>query len=204
MFTGLIQKVSPVIHLRESAVGRDILVNTRYPDLLPGESISVNGVCLTVETATPSGEARFHLSLETLERSSLRNLTRESKVNLERSLRADDRLGGHWVQGHVDGVATCLSVTPVCECLLARFSLSRDLGRYCVEKGSISVDGVSLTINKIRDISEEKMTEFEVMLVPHTFQNTTLQDLKVGDLVNIETDILAKYVERLLKKSDSL
>lgn len=190
MFTGIVTRYCPVQMVRDDGNSREIVVQTRFGDLIPGESISVNGVCLTVVTTTPSGEARFQISPETLERSNLRSLAQGSRVNLERALQPTDRLGGHFVQGHVDGTGLVENIEMVGEYHLVRCSLPESLNKYCVEKGSISLNGVSLTLNKVGAAS------LEVMIVPHTWDHTFFQDAKVGDTINIEVDILAKYVEK--------
>jgi riboflavin synthase len=161
-------------------------------DATPGDSIAVNGVCLTV---VELGEGTFsaHAMAETLRRSSLGRLESGSPVNLERAARVDSRLGGHIVQGHVDGTASVRAVTPDENWTVVDFSIDPALSRYIVQKGSITVDGVSLTVVNVDD------TSFSVSLIPSTLAATTLGSVEVDDLVNIEVDVLAKYVERLLE-----
>jgi riboflavin synthase len=156
-----------------------------------GDSIAVNGVCLTV---VESGDGAFTADVmrETLDRSSLGALRPGDPVNLERSLRLDGRLGGHVVQGHVDGTGTVLERTPSPHWEVVRVSLPADLARYVVLKGSVAVDGVSLTVSALDDES------FSVSLIPTTLELTTLGHAPVGALVNLEVDVLAKYVERLM------
>jgi riboflavin synthase len=160
-----------------------------------GESIAVNGVCLTV---VDSGEDCFTADVmaETLRRSSLGDLQPGDPVNLERAMRADGRFGGHLVQGHVDGTAVVQARTPATHWELVRFSLPADLARYVVSKGSISVDGVSLTVASVGP------DWFEVSLIPTTLSATTLGERGVGSQVNLEVDVLAKYVERMLDRQD--
>ena len=160
-------------------------------DARPGDSIAVNGVCLTV-VDLDGGSFSADVMLETLRRSSLGALSAGSPVNLERAARVDSRLGGHIVQGHVDGVATVASVSPTEHWTTVSFALPAGLSRYLVEKGSVCVDGVSLTVVGVDDAS------FEVSLIPTTLAHTTLGVRQVGEPVNIEVDVLAKYVERLL------
>lgn len=159
--------------------------------LAAGASLAVNGVCLTVTEALP-GRSTVELSPETLARTTLLGLRQGSEVNLEPALRAGDALGGHWVQGHVDGVVRLLERRDLADFREAAFSLPPDLEPYVVEKGSVTLDGVSLTVSALPP------GRFEVALIPHTLQVTTLGDLDVGGQVNLEVDILAKYVDRVL------
>ncbi len=159
------------------------------PTLQIGDSIAVNGVCLTV--VRPGGESfACDLSLETLQRSSLRYARPQTAVNLERAMVLGGRLGGHLVQGHVDGVGSLMSAIPGGEGIDMTISYPAPLERYLVYKGSIAVDGISLTIASLQSGS------FSVAVIPHTFQATNLKFLKPGDLVNLEADILGKYLER--------
>ncbi len=157
-----------------------------------GDSVSVNGVDLTVIEMSAD---RFSAdaSLETLKRSTLGELRPGSRVNLERALGVGERLGGHMVQGHVDGTGRLVSVMQEGNAFRQRFGFARELGRYIAMKGSITVDGISLTVAGIGD------DWFEVAIIPHTWRETTLRDLKPGDRVNLEVDVLAKYVERLMQ-----
>jgi riboflavin synthase len=157
-----------------------------------GESLAVSGVCLTVVPPLDPKVLTFDVSPETLERTTLGGLAAGARVNLERALAAGDRLGGHIVAGHVDGTAEVLSVAKAGDSWTFTFSLPGALARYAVEKGSIAVDGVSLTIAALRAGS------FDVAVIPHTFTETTLGDRERGDRVNLEVDVLGKYVERLL------
>ncbi len=193
MFTGIVEELGEVVAVETLADAcrltlRGPLVTS---DAGHGESIAVNGVCLTVVTA---GEGVFTADVmaETLRRSSLGALVPGSAVNLERAVRVSDRLGGHLVQGHVDGTGVLLAVTPDVHWTVVRVSLPADLSRYVVEKGSITVDGVSLTVSALTG------DHFEVSLIPTTLGLTTLGRKGVGDPVNLEVDILAKHVERLL------
>jgi riboflavin synthase len=158
-----------------------------------GDSISISGVCLTV-VAVEDGEVEFDAVAETLRRSSLGRLQAGDGVNVEPALRAGEPLGGHYVQGHVDGVGRVRSIAPEGEGVLVEFEAPPDVVRYCVEKGSITVEGVSLTITQVDDDG------FGVALVPHTLAETTLGSLQPGDEVNLEADVLAKYVERLVHR----
>jgi riboflavin synthase len=166
---------------------RRVLDGTRI-----GDSIAINGVDLTV-VEMGSDYFSADASLETLDRTTLGKLRAGSRVNLERALGVGERLGGHMVQGHVDGTGELLSVKEEGNAYRIRFRFDRELGRYIAMKGSITVDGISLTVAALGD------DWFEVAIIPHTWRETTLRDLKKGDRVNLEVDVLAKYVERLMQ-----
>ncbi len=193
MFTGIVEELGEITGWEQLTDAARITV--RGPvvtsDAKHGDSIAVNGVCLTVVTNS-GGEFTADVMQESLDRSSLGALGVGSRVNLERAVRLQDRLGGHLVQGHVDGTGTVLSRTPGQHWEVVRVSLPGDLDRYVVEKGSITVDGISLTV------SATENGWFEVSLIPTTLELTTLGRKSVGDLVNLEVDITAKYVEKLL------
>jgi len=195
MFTGIIEEVGKIAEIIDTGEFRTLRVEARtvMSDLVIGSSIAVNGVCLTARIVTQT-HFSAELSRETLNRTSLGNLATGSLVNLERPMRADSRFGGHIVQGHVDGVGRIL-----------RFDLNADAwnlevqypaagARYLIEKGSITVDGISLTVASINGSDV-----FSVAIIPHTFENTNLKAAKPGNLVNLEFDVLAKYVENLIK-----
>jgi riboflavin synthase len=195
MFTGIVEEVGEVVDVRESA--EVVVLTVRGPtvtsDASHGDSIAVNGVCLTVIDPDGSTGGTFTVELvpETLARSSLSGVTAGERVNLERAVPAGGRLGGHIVQGHVDGVGTLVSRTPGVRSDEVRFTLPPDLARYVVEKGSIAVDGVSLTVARV------DADGFTVALIPTTLAHTTLGRRRQGDTVNLEVDVVAKYVERL-------
>jgi riboflavin synthase len=198
VFTGIIQKVTTVTRLeRLSESGGNALkiaLKPGWSGVSLGESIAVNGVCLTVTEATTedaNAELHFFIGFETLNRSNLRDLEIGTRVNLERALLATDRLSGHIVQGHVDGEAKFLDTTQRGEAWEAQFELPQNLSRYCVEKGSICLNGVSLTLAQIRD------NLITIMLIPHTWEHTNFSNLKTGSSVNVEVDVLAKYMEKL-------
>jgi riboflavin synthase len=198
MFTGIVEEVGEVVAVRESA---EVVVFTVRgavvtADAGHGDSIAVNGVCLTVIDPEGAAGGSFSVELvpETLKRSGLSAVTSGTRVNLERAVRVDGRLGGHIVQGHVDGVATLLSRTPAQRSDDLVFSLPPDLARYVVEKGSIAVDGVSLTVAAVTEDT------FAVALIPTTLAHTTLGFRAPGDTVNIEVDVVAKYVEKLVTR----
>jgi riboflavin synthase len=194
MFTGIIEELGEVVRLDEA--GDDAAVLTvRGPlvtsDARHGDSISVNGVCLTV-IDNVDGVFTADVMGETLRRSSLGALTEGSQVNLERAAALGSRLGGHLVQGHVDGVAEIIGREPAAQWEVVRFSLPPALARYVVEKGSITVDGVSLTVMAVDDGS------FSIGMIPTTSKSTVLGSKNVGDPVNLEVDIVAKYVEKMV------
>ncbi|MFE4259051.1 riboflavin synthase [Streptomyces sp. NPDC056883] len=193
MFTGIVEELGEVVAVEELAEASRFRL--RGPvvtdDAKHGDSIAVNGVCLTV-VETGDGEFTADVMQETLNRSSLGALTQGSRVNLERPMALGGRLGGHLVQGHVDGTGEILSRTPSEHWEIVKVALPANLSRYVVEKGSITVDGVSLTV------VEAAADWFTISLIPTTLALTTLGIKKPGDPVNLEVDVLAKYVERLL------
>ncbi|MGI5521945.1 riboflavin synthase [Micromonospora sp. CA-259024] len=194
MFTGIIEELGEIVRVTSTA-GDSALVAVRGPlvtsDARHGDSIAVNGVCLTVVDVA-DGVFTADVMGETLRRSALGALRPGDPVNLERAAALGSRLGGHLVQGHVDGVGELISREPAEQWETVRFRLPADLARYVVEKGSITIDGVSLTV------AEVGADEFAVGLIPTTLKLTTLGARGVGDPVNLEVDVLAKYVERLL------
>ncbi|MFP7665281.1 MAG: riboflavin synthase [Corynebacterium pyruviciproducens] len=208
MFTGLVEEIGTIAGLEHQADSVVITVKARrvLSGVQFGDSISVNGVCLTV---TEFSESTFCADVmkESLDRSNLGDLTVGSPVNLERAAALGSRLGGHLVQGHVDGVARLLSRTPGERWEVFRFSLTGQLERYVVEKGSICVNGTSLTVSAVSDLGTGARDQrdagfFEVSLIPTTLRDTNLGSATVGDTVNIEVDVIAKYVERLLAPKD--
>ncbi|HET9897177.1 MAG TPA: riboflavin synthase [Streptosporangiaceae bacterium] len=200
MFTGIVEELGKVAGLDRFADSARLTVHGPVvaEGVTSGSSIAVNGVCVTV-TSVRDGQFTADVMGETLARSSLGALTAEGPVNLERPLRADGRLDGHIVQGHVDGTGVITESRPADNWHVLRISISPELLRYTAKKGSVAVDGVSLTVS---DISPPGVAEadgwFEVSLIPETLARTTLGASKVGDIVNIEVDVIAKYVERLL------
>jgi riboflavin synthase len=198
VFTGIVEEVGTVVvrdDQDDSAVLR-IRAATVLEDVKLGDSIAVNGVCLTV-TAVDGDVWSTDVMAETLRRSSLGAVAPGAGVNLERAVTAHTRLGGHMVQGHVDGVGRILSRTPSEHWEVVRIALPTDLARYVVEKGSITVDGVSLTVSAV-SAADDDDPWFEVSLIPTTLRDTTLGARAPGEPVNLEVDVIAKYVERLL------
>jgi riboflavin synthase len=191
VFTGLIADLGSVEAVERDGDGAALRIRTRLAgELAGGDSVAVNGVCLTA-TAVDAEGFRTEAMPETLARSSLGSLRAGAPVNLELAMRASDRLGGHIVQGHVDGTGTVAAVTAEGISRILEIDADPELVRYLVEKGSVAVDGVSLTVSALRDDG------FAVSLIPETLARTTLGALGAGDAVNIEVDVLAKHVERL-------
>ena len=193
MFTGIVREVGRVVRVEGGDDGLSIQVEAprTAEGLSVGDSVSVAGVCLTAETVD-HGAIRFHAVPETLARTTLARLAPGDQVNVEPALRAGEPLGGHIVQGHVDDVGTVASLEREGDGARLEIGAAESIVRYCVEKGSITVDGVSLTVAELLEDA------FAVALVPHTLSATTLRDLAPGQAVNLEVDVLAKYVERLL------
>lgn len=193
MFTGLIEDVGKVQKLERRGSSAKLSVSTALPvaEFLLGDSVAINGVCLTV-TNIDGSLLTFDVSPETLDTSGLGRLSSGSMVNLERAMRLSDRLGGHIVTGHIDCVATLTERRVESGNIILNFRLPSEKCRYVIEKGSVAIDGISLTVNSVTSDS------FSVNIIPHTAEMTTLRAGKPGDMVNIETDIIGKYVERLL------
>jgi riboflavin synthase len=195
VFTGIVRELGVVVDADHIGGGLDLLVHA--PETAArtgvGDSVSVNGVCLTA-TAIEAGAMSFHAVPETIGRSTLGSLAPDRRVNVEPALRAGEELGGHYVQGHVDAVGVIQSVEAEGEGLRVFVEAPSDVLRYCVAKGSVTVDGVSLTVAELAEDA------FAVALVPHTLAATTLSDVRPGQPVNLEADVLAKYVERLISR----
>jgi riboflavin synthase len=193
MFTGLIKVVGTVTTARPGAEGLDLVVGTPWRDVADGESIAVDGACLTV-AAQDGGNLTFHIIQTSLDRTKFSTYTAGRQVNLERALRVGDRLGGHLVQGHVDGVGTIRGVRDRDDARLVDIEAPAAVSRISVPLGSITVDGVSLTVN---DLPSDGV--IQVSLIPFTLQHTTLSNLRPGDRVHLEADTIGKYVDRLMK-----
>lgn len=195
MFTGIVEEIGTVEQIgrgRDSAVltihGKKVLEGTKI-----GDSIAVNGICLTVISLPGYGDSfSADVMHETLNRSSLAGLTRGSHVNLERAMKADGRFDGHMVAGHVDGVGTIRRIRRDDTAVWYTVEAGGEILRYVVEKGSVAIDGISLTVAKVSE------TDFSVSVIPHTLKETILTEKKEGDAVNLETDMIGKYVEKLL------
>jgi riboflavin synthase len=196
MFTGLVEGTAVVSSIRQIGGGIRIKVRPEFDiELQKGDSIAVNGVCLTV--VETGDEYAFEVSPETLRSTNFSELKVNSRVNLERSLRLSDRLGGHIVTGHVDGTAVIVGKRREGDYTFYTFETSQDIIRYIVQKGSVAVDGISLTIIAVNGKT------FSIAIIPHTLSATNIGDRNVGDKVNIETDIIGKYVERFVHKTGS-
>jgi riboflavin synthase len=192
MFTGIVTQVGTVTKVAPNAGGLELAIASGYPDLEPGESVAVDGACLTVEGVTPEGFS-VHVVRTSLDRTRFADYGRGTRVNLERALRVGDRLGGHLVQGHVDGIGTVESVTDRNDARLLNLRVPQDIARISVSLGSITVDGVSLTVN-----AKPAADVIQVSLIPFTLQHTTLGDRRPADRVHLEADTIAKYVAALL------
>jgi riboflavin synthase len=192
MFTGLIEQVGEVESVRQTDAGRELRIAAPFTDLQSGESIAVNGACLTVREF---GDGWFEAAavVTTLERTAIGDWKKGTRVNLERSLRSGDRLGGHIVQGHVDCVGVVAAVERSADALLVDLSLPQSMEPLFVLHGSIAVDGVSLTVNEL------KPGGLQLSLIEYTLRHTTLGDLKPGASVHVEADVIAKHVRRLLE-----
>ena len=199
MFTGIVEEMGVIKRLEKSGAGTTltILASTVMDDLEAGASVSVNGACLTVVSV---GEREFavEVSPETLAVTTLGQLAAGTPVNLERAMRVHDRIGGHLVAGHVDGVGSIRNRTPEGNAIVLTIEAPREVLRYCVHKGSITLDGFSMTINEVSD------RNFSVAVIPHTAKATTLGLKKPGETVNLEADLIGKYVERLLQDRGQL
>jgi riboflavin synthase len=193
MFTGLVETTGTILRLERA--DRDLHLAVRAslepPELKIGESVAVDGVCLTV-TGLQGDAFTVDVSEETVSRSTLGQRRQGDAVNLERALRLGDRLGGHLVNGHVDGTGRVAARQRRGESLAFKFEIPPELSRYLIEKGSVAVNGVSLTVNRCEG------RQFEVNVVPHTVRASTMSRLKVGDVVNVEVDLIGKYVEKFL------
>ncbi len=204
MFTGVVEELGEVMqreNLADSARLR-VRAGTVLDDLREGDSVAVNGVCLTVAELPGDGSFTADVMAETLQRSTLTDSVAGDRVNLERAVTTNTRLGGHIVQGHVDAVGTVLSRTSGERWDVVRVGLPPDLSRYVVHKGSIAVDGISLTVSGLSEATAgggpNPPAWFEVSLIPTTLERTTLGFRRPGDPVNLEVDVVAKYVERLV------
>lgn len=208
MFSGIIESLGRVRAIEAPDTGGvqavRIVLDTGLTGLVLGESVAVNGTCLTVTQFDDAGTAAFFASPETLDRTTLGRLREGSRVNLERAVTPSTRLSGHIVQGHVDATATLVSVTAQGDADERAWALVLDvpvsLRRYCVEKGSITLDGISLTLNAILPSATAGQFGIALMIIPHTWNHTNLGTLVPGAMLNVEVDIIAKYVEQLCQR----
>jgi riboflavin synthase len=196
MFSGIVDKIGVVSSAKHERGALVCSIATRYEDLALGESVAVNGVCLTVAALQGGGGADFFASAETLARTNLGLLKPGSKVNLERAVSLNTRLSGHLVQGHVDGLAVLRAIEHDSGAWKLAADVPPGLARYCVEKGSIALNGISLTINEANALGDGTL-RIGLTIIPHTWAHTNLHAANIGDAVNLEVDVFAKYVERL-------
>lgn len=201
MFTGLITHQGQIVSSEQQGEGLDLYVecNPIFENVELGESLAVNGVCLTlasIEQSAP-GLLHFHLSPETIQKTTLASLPKNSWVNLERALRLGDRLGGHWVQGHVDGIAKLIAIDQKGEDWVLRVQYPAEFKKFFIPKGSVCLDGISLTVNHLIDAENS----IELMIIPHTWKATNLQKAQINQQLNLEVDVLGKYMQRMLETS---
>ena len=194
MFTGIVSGIGTVSETDPTAGGLKISLSSPYPDLVPGESVAVDGACLTVEAAHPASFS-VQVVATTLERTRFSEYARGRRVNLERALRLGDRLGGHMVQAHVDGLGRVDKVTDQGDTRLLNLRVPAEVARISVPLGSITVDGVSLTVN-----AKPASDVIQISLIPFTLQHTTLGERRVGDRVHLEGDMIGKYVKALMEE----
>ena len=199
MFTGIIQSVGKVVSKQQKQGDYHFVIQTNFPDMSEveiGDSIACNGVCLTVTTINDD-KISVDVSLETLSKTQLGQWQLGSLINLEKSLCLKDKLGGHMVSGHVDAVAQCIDIQSSARSSVYQFKIPKELDKYIVKKGSVAINGVSLTVNEIEN------QQMSINLIPHTLKHTNLGLLKLNDKVNIEIDTIARYVEKMFPYSDT-
>lgn len=198
MFTGIIEEIGKVEKIEPIQGGKRLFVscNTVLEDLKSNDSVSVNGVCLTAVKVESKGFGSDAVG-ETLNKTTLANVKVNEPVNLERAMKLNERLGGHMVQGHVNGIGTITQITKLGQNYFVEIEIPSDISKYTIAEGSIAVDGISLTIAKLNG------NKIGISIIPHTWTNTNLQTKKIGDKLNIETDFIAKYVEKLLSIKES-
>jgi riboflavin synthase len=192
MFTGIVTDIGRVERAEQNGRGLELAIKTSYPDLVPGESVAVDGACLTVQSVE-SGAFTAHVVRTSIDRTGFGGYAKGRRVNLERALRVGDRLGGHLVQGHVDGVGTVVGLGQRDDARLLDLEVPDAVARISMPLGSITVDGVSLTVNEMLT-----PTLIQVSLIPFTLQHTTLRDRVLGDRVHLEADTIGKYVRAFL------
>lgn len=191
MFTGLVEHVGTIQRIDQDEGHVRLSVSAPFKEVQLGDSIAIDGCCLTV-ASQDDDQFQFHVSRESLQVTALGEFREGTKVNMERALRMGDRLGGHMVSGHVDGVGTVVSKEDLNDGLLLKVKIPDELTRYVVPKGSICLDGVSLTVNRLEG------TAIELMLIPTTLKETTLGERPLGRPINVEVDLIGKYIERLV------
>lgn len=198
MFTGIVEEIGIISGIKQGKNSEILTIKAKkvLEDTKIGDSIAVNGICLTV-TALSSDSFTADVMHETINRSSLSKLKYGSKVNLERAMPVNGRFGGHIVSGHVDGTGTIINIKPDDNAIWYKIQANQQILKYIVEKGSITIDGISLTVAKVSE------TDFSISAIPHTVEQTILKEKRQGDIVNLETDILAKYIEKLLNHTQN-
>lgn len=198
MFTGIVEEIGSISGIKQGKNSEILTIKAKkvLEDTKIGDSIAVNGICLTV-TALSSDSFTADVMHETINRSSLSKLKYGSKVNLERAMPVNGRFGGHIVSGHVDGTGTIINIKPDDNAIWYKIQANQQILKYIVEKGSITIDGISLTVAKVSE------TDFSISAIPHTVEQTILKEKRQGDIVNLETDILAKYIEKLLNPTQN-
>lgn len=199
MFTGIIEEIGTIQRIHKQANWMEIIIQAHIilEDLHIGDSIAVNGICLTVTSFT-SSQFCVDVMDETIKRSSLMHLTNGNKVNLERAMSMQQRFGGHIVSGHIDGIGKITQIKKVGIAIIYTIQTSSRLTKYMIEKGSVAIDGISLTIISV------STTQFQVSIIPHTTTNTTIHYKKIHDSVNIEVDCIGKYIESLLSSNHTV
>lgn len=198
MFTGIIEEIGYIKRITPAPRGIKLTVkaHTILDDIKLGDSIAINGACQTV-IEFDNESFTVDVSSETIDITTFKNFNQGTRVNLERALKLSDRLGGHIVSGHVDGIGEFISKKEKGDTTILSFKVPENISRYLIYKGSITIDGISLTISNL----ENNDSIFSVAIIPHTLSNTTLLSIKIGDTVNLESDLLAKYIEKLLKNN---
>ena len=198
MFTGIIEEIGVVRGIARGAKSSRVTIgaNIIFSDLKLGDSVATNGVCLTVSSMT-NNTFTADVMHETLKYTSLAGLTNGTRVNLERAMAANGRFGGHIVSGHIDGCGVIREIKKDDNAIIYTITAEYDIVKYIVKKGSIAIDGISLTVTHVNDLG------FSVSIIPHTLKETILADKKIGDIVNLEVDMLAKYIEKLLLQKDN-
>jgi len=198
MFTGIVEETGRIEAVEDTDAGRRLQIATTFTDLSAGASIAVDGACLTVEEYEPGKRFSVFLAEETLARTTFDRVREGDGVNLELAMAADERFDGHVVQGHVDGTVAVADIERIGDDWAYTFELSPDLARYVVEKGSIALDGISLTVARLDD----EAGTFSVAIIPTTYHETTLSEKEPGDEVHVEVDVFAKYVERMVGREE--
>lgn len=198
MFTGIVEEIGIISGIKQGKNSEILTIKAKkvLEDTKIGDSIAVNGICLTV-TDLYSDSFTADVMHETISRSSLSKLKYGSKVNLERAMPVNGRFGGHIVSGHVDGTGTIINIKPDDNAIWYKIQANQQILKYIVEKGSITIDGISLTVAKVSE------TDFSISAIPHTVEQTILKEKRQGDTINLETDILAKYIEKLLSHTQN-